>query len=128
MVKSDEVHPLASVINEYPCENNFRGKKCDKSCDKKPVGNINDTLRISSLNIRRGLYKKEEELFLIMQDQNCDICSFSEVDIEDFDEKKPFSFEGYKTFFPLKRTGTNTKRLICLVKVDIEAKQRDDLM
>ena len=132
MVKSDEVHPLASVINEYPYENNFKGKNsdksCDKSCDNKPVGTVNDTLRISSLNIRRGLNKKEEELFLIMQDQNCDICSFSEVDIEDFDEKKPFSFEGYKTFFPLKRTGTNTKRLICLVKVDIEAKQRDDLM
>ena len=89
MVKSDEVHPLASVINEYPCENNFKGTKCDKSCDKKPVGNVNDTLRISSLNIRRGLYKKEEELFLIMQDQNCDVCSFSEVDIEYFDEKKP---------------------------------------
>ena len=63
-----------------------------------------------------------------MQEQNCDVCSFSEVDIEDFNEKKPFSIEGFKTFFPLKRTGTNTKRLICLAKVDIETKQRDDLM
>ena len=100
-------------------------------CDKKIKGNSIDlkkSLRISSLNIRRGLYRKEEELMLLMQEQNCDVCSFSEVDIVDFDEKKPFSIEGFKTFFPLKRTGTNTKRLICLVKVDIETKQRDDLM
>ena len=89
---------------------------------------MNNTLRISSLNIRRGLYSKEEELFHLIKEQSCDVCSFSEVDIVDFDEKKPFSIEGFKTFFPLKRTGTNTKRLICLVKVGIEAKQRDDLM
>ena len=89
---------------------------------------LKNSLRISSLNIRRGLYKKEEELTLLMQEQNCDVCSFSEVDIEDFNEKKPFSIKGFKTFFPLKRTGTNTKRLICLVRDGIEAKQRDDLM
>ena len=83
---------------------------------------LKNSLRISSLNIRRGLNSKEEELILTIQDQNCDVCSLSEVDIEDFDEKKPFSIEGYKTFFPLKRTGTNTKRLICFVKVCIEAK------
>jgi len=89
---------------------------------------VKNILRISSLNIRRGLYSKEENLFHLIQEQSCDICSFSEVDIVDFDEKKPFSMEGFKTFFPLKRTGTNTKRLICLVKIGIEAKQRDDLM
>ena len=63
-------------------------------CDKKIKGNSSDlkkSLRISSLNIRRGLYRKEEELMLLMQEQNCDVCSFSEVDIVDFDEKKPFS-------------------------------------
>ena len=121
----------------------FDKEESDKICDKEfdiqlvqteektsmsnPNG-LKNTLRISSLNIRRGLNSKEEELILTIQDQNCDVCSLSEVDIEDFDEKKPFSIEGYKTFFPLKRTGTNTKRLICFVKVCIEAKQRDDLM
>ena len=89
---------------------------------------MNNKLRISSLNIRRGLFSKEEELIHLIQEQSCDVCSLSEVDIVDFDEKKPFSIEGFKTFFPLKRTGTNTKRLICLVKIGIEAKQRDDLM
>ena len=115
--------------NEIVNNNNNSGIDSQKNCDKKIKGNaINDLLRISSLNIRRGLYKKEEELILLMQEQNCDVCSFSEVDIEDFNEKKPFSIEGFKTFFPLKRTGSNKKRLICLVKVEIETKQRDDLM
>ena len=113
--------------NEIVNNKNNSGIDSQKNCDKKIKGNaINDLLRISSLNIRRGLYKKEEELILLMQEQNCDVCSFSEVDIEDFNEKKPFSIEGFKTFFPLKRTGTNTKRLICLVKAEIETKQRDD--
>ena len=108
--------------NEIVNNKNNSGIDSQKNCDKKIKGNaINDLLRISSLNIRRGLYKKEEELILLMQEQNCDVCSFSEVDIEDFNEKKPFSIEGFKTFFPLKRKGTNTKRLICLVKVAPQA-------
>ena len=52
----------------------------------------------------------------------------SEVDIENFDEKKPFSIHGYRTFFPLERPCTTTKRLICFVKDNIEVKQRNDLM
>ena len=117
--------------NEIVNNKNNSGIDSQKNCDKKIKGNSIDlkkSLRISSLNIRRGLYRKEEELMLLMQEQNCDVCSLSEVDIVDFHEKKPFSIEGFKTFFPLKRTGTNTKRLICLVKVGIESKQRDDLM
>ena len=35
---------------------------------------------------------------------------------------------GYKTLFPIERPGTDTKRLICFVKEDIEVIQRDDLM
>ena len=56
------------------------------------------------------------------------ICSKCEADIEDFDESRPFSIDGYKTLFPFKRTGTNKKRLICFVKACIEAEQRSDLM
>ena len=65
--------------------NNNLGNNSQKICDKN-----DDLLRISSLNIRRGLYRKEEELILLMQEQKCDVCSFSEVDIEEFNEKKTF--------------------------------------
>ena len=91
-------------------------------------GHLRSTLRISSLNIGRGLNMKENSLKYTILMEDCDVCSISEVDIEDFDENKPFSIEGYKTYFPLKRTGTNKKRLICFVKNSIEAKQRSDLM
>jgi len=110
------------------CDTNFKneGKKnvSSKNCDK----NIKNSLRISSLNICRGLFKKEERLLNTMNETKCDIFSVSEVDIEDFDEKKPYSLEGYKTYFPLKRTGTNTKRMLCFVKDTIEATERQDLM
>ena len=71
---------------------------------------------------------KEELLIHTIKTQDCDICGVSEVDIEDFDEKKPYSIEGYNTFFPLQRPGTNKKRLLCFVKNSIEAEQRSDLM
>ena len=86
------------------------------------------SLRISSLNICRGLETKEEVLKHSIMNQNCDICSVSEVDIDDFDEKRPFSIEGYNTFFPLERPCTNKKRLLCFVKVSIDVLQRNDLM
>ena len=86
------------------------------------------SLRIASLNIGRGLFKKEELLINTIIEQNCDICCISEVDIKDFDENKPFSIKDYKSFFPLQRPGTRTKRLICFVKEHIEVVQRTDLM
>ena len=55
-----------------------------------------------------------------IQETNCDIPSVSEVDIEYFDEKKPFTIEGYNTYFPLERIGTKTKRLLCFVKSHID--------
>ena len=85
-------------------------------------------LKIASLNIGRGLFKKEELLKNTIRYHDFDVCSVSEVDIENFDEKKPFSIHGYRTFFPLERPCTTTKRLICFVKDNIEVKQRNDLM
>ena len=87
--------------NEIVNNKNNSGIDSQKNCDKKIKGNaINDLLRISSLNIRRGLYKKEEELILLMQEQNCDVCSFSEVDIEDFNEKNLLALKDLRPFFP----------------------------
>ena len=85
-------------------------------------------MKISSLNIGRGLFKKEELLMNTLSEQSCDICSICEVDIEDFDETKPFTIKGYRTYFPLKRVGSNRNRLLCFVKTSIEVNQRNDLM
>ena len=57
-----------------------------------------------------------------------DIFSTSEVDIENYDEDKPFTLKGYKTFHPIQRPGTSTKRLLCFVKNNLEVIQRNDLM
>ena len=61
-------------------------------------------------------------------EENFDIFGVSEVDIEDFDEKKPFTLKGFKTYFLLQRIGSNKRRLLCFVKDSVEAKQRNDLM
>ena len=57
--------------------------KC-KHCDKY----FENNLRVSSLNICRGLFKKEEMLMNTINETECDIIGVSEVDIADFDEKK----------------------------------------
>ena len=89
---------------------------------------VNNNLRIASLNINRGLFNKEEKLINTIEEHDFDIFGVSEVDIKDFDETKPFSLEGYNTFFPLQRPGTNTKRILCFTKSNIEVKKREDLM
>ena len=63
-----------------------------------------------------------------IQEYNIDIIGVSEVDLIDFDEKRPFKIEGFNTFFPLKRPGSNKKRHLCFVKEDLEVTQRSDLM
>ena len=87
-----------------------------------------ETLKISNLKINRGLNSKEELLKYTIQEQNCDIIGVSEVDIQDFDEKKPFTLEGYVTYFPLQKIGSNKTRLLCFVKDYIEVTKREDIM
>ena len=86
------------------------------------------SLRVANLNIDRGLIKKEDLLKYTIQEYNIDMIGVSEVDLIDFDEKKPFKIEGFNTFFPLKRPGSNKKRHLCFVKEDLEVTQRSDLM
>ena len=62
---------------------------------KKPNKCDTSLSRISSLNIGRGLYNKEELLIHTIKNQDCDIFGVSEVEIEDFDYKKPYSIEGF---------------------------------
>ena len=97
------------------------GKKPFKCDTKRP-------LKVGSLNIGRGLFKKEELLINTIKENDFDIFSTSEVDIKNFDEDKPFTYEGYKTFHPIQRPGTSTKRLLCFVKNNLEVIQRNDLM
>ena len=40
-----------------------------------------------------------------MREYDFDIFSVSEVDILHYDDKKPFTIQGYKTFSPLERPG-----------------------
>ena len=74
------------------------------------------------------MFSKEELLINTVQEQNIDILGVSEVDLEDFDEKKPFSIKGYDTFFHLERPCAKTKRLLCFTKENIEVVQRSNLM
>ncbi|MCP3931383.1 MAG: endonuclease/exonuclease/phosphatase family protein, partial [Bacteroidetes bacterium] len=90
--------------------------------------NSKNNLKIASLNINRGLFDKEENLIKTIKENDFDICALSEVDIKYLDDKKPFSIEGFKTYFPLQRPGSITTRIICLIKQNIEVTLRDDLM
>ena len=94
---------------------------------KENVHERKNSIRIGSLNIGSGLFKKEELLMNTILEEKCDIFGVSEVDIQFFYEQKPFSFKGYETFFSLEIPGTITKRLLCFVKENVEVKERKDL-
>ena len=126
---NDTVHESKKKqLNCTKCEATF-GKSYQLNQHIKTSHSINKKeLKIGSLNIGKGLYTKEEYLKNTISEENFDIISVSEVDIEYFDEKKPYSIHGYRTFSTLKRPGANTKRLICFVKDNLEVTLRNDLM
>ena len=61
-----------------------------------------------------------------MQQFNFGIVFLHEVEARDFDGKRPFTLQGYKTYFPKK--GKDIKRTLCFVRNDIEVHERHDLM
>ena len=63
-----------------------------------------------------------------MINEEIDIIGISETDLPNFDEKKPYSLMGFKTFYPLQRQEKNIKRLLVFVKQDVEVEERKDLM
>ena len=73
-------------------------------------------------------FENEEFLVNLLAEQEFDIFCVCEVDIKDFNPECPFVLEGYKTFFPLHREGSNKKRLLCFVKESIEVNERSDMM
>ena len=56
-------------------------------------------------------------------EENLDILGVSEVDIEDLDEKKPFTIKGFKTYFPLQRKGSNKKDCYALSRIHMKLKK-----
>ena len=85
------------------------------------------TIKIGSLNICRGLYKKEELVHNVMLQENLKIFGICETDLIDFDEKKPFCFPGYETLWPEKKPGEKFCRLLLFISKDIPYNRRCDL-
>ena len=102
----------------------FKCTKCDKTFNNKGEKDqhnekLHDTvIRVASINICSGLLKKEETILATMQQFNFGIVFLHEVEARDFDEKRPFTLQGYKTYFPKK--GKDIKRTLCFVRNDIE--------
>ena len=90
--------------------------------------NEEQALRIASLNIGGGLYRKEEMIQAAIEHNNFAIIGLHETEVSEFDKQRPFSLKGYKTYFPKK--GKNMTRQLVLVKEDIEERvvMRSDLM
>ena len=84
--------------------------KHDKSKkNKKPFSctegdNKNKALRVGSFNICKGMNNKEELLLNMMENEDFDIIAVHETDIQEFDEKRPFTLLGFRTYWPLQRS------------------------
>ena len=117
--------PASSVNRDSPkkCISNAINATTD--CQKRYRSKY---IKLGSFNICRGLYKKEEQLIHFVTQNNFDFFGIQETDIIEFDPKVPFTIKGYKTFSAIEKKKSNTMRLLCLVKNELEVKERKDLM
>ena len=132
--KSDIVSS-ADQANSSVRERSKRNKKAKqvKSASNQPAPesaskNEKRFLRLGSLNICKGLYTKEKFLLDTIEKQEIDIFGVSETDLKHFDESRPFSLKGFKTYYPLKRQDIDMKRILCFVRQGVEVTERQDLM
>ena len=84
------------------------------------------TVQMASLNICRGMYTKENELGDIFEELGLDCLFLQEVDIRDYDTKKPFSIPGARTFTH-KGDKIRTMTLVRMEKIQ-SAEIDEDLM
>ena len=89
---------------------------------------MDNTLKVASLNVCKGLFSKEVLFLNMMQQEELDIIGVCETEVTDFGEQKPFTLSGFRTYWPLKRSDNNLKRMLCFVKEAIEVIERKDLM
>ena len=134
----DKVIPGENLFSCSSCEEKFVQKNSLKKHEKihnNPPATSNEKckksqkiLRVGHLNICKGVNSKEALLLNTIEDEEIDIIGVSETDLYDFNEQKPWTLKGFKTYWPLKRTEKNVKRMLCFVKEDIEVSERQDLM
>ena len=117
------------------CNNKFTNQLIMNKHVKSHEGGQRNKLRIGSLNIGGGLISKrnkkgkEELLLKTLSSNQIDIACVQETELEHFDESRPFSINGFKTFFTKKRNDENDiKRLLIFVREGVEVVQRNDLM
>ena len=118
----EEIKPIKYEVCNYSCSKKgelkqhvasvheemklFKCEVCDYNCSVKSelgqhIALVHDEkesakpLRIASLNIRRGLFGKEEILIHTINEHKIDMPSVSERDFDDFDESMQFSIKGF---------------------------------
>jgi hypothetical protein len=88
------------------------GISMEKRDPTKPRSNSNkftnnqETLIISTWNIRRGLIVREIELKNMLNDEKIDIMFVTETDTKTLENEKSYQVEGYNTVFPQKKMRT----------------------
>ena len=120
----DEKFALRGDLKKHERTHRTKKPASGQHCDKP----TNQTLRVGNLNICKGLYSKEALLLNMIEHEEIDIFGVSETDILDFNEEKPFSLKGYRTYWPIKRSDNNLKRMLCFVKENVEVIKREDIM
>ena len=141
--KFPDFNSLSEHDHDHTGEKPFGCTKCNKKFanlvvlkrHKQNHGEQRKSLRLGSFNIGGGLISskkkrgKEELLLETLSTNKVDIACVQETELEHFDESRPFSLSGYRTFFTQKRSNDNDiKRLLVFVKEGVEVDQRNDLM
>ena len=88
------------------------------------------SVQCATWNIKRGLFKRENELKDMLSKENIDIMFVTESDTNALVNEEDFVLNGYKTIFHLRENQNEKIRLIGLVKMSLWPKIiiRHDLM
>ena len=107
---------------DKPIQKGERCELCDEGKEEPVKPDKNNSIRLASLNINRGLNRKQDLIQATIEHYDCGVVALHEVELKD---SVTFALQGFQTFYPKKN---EVKRSILLVKEEIEAIERTDIM
>ena len=77
------------------------------------------TIKIATWNIKRGLLKRELEIIELIESEKIDLLFLTETDIV-LESESEYKIKGFNTFFPARENNTDQIRIIALLRTSLE--------
>ena len=77
------------------------------------------TIKIATWNIKRGLLKRELEIIELIESEKIDLLFLTETDIV-LESESEYKIKGFYTFFPARENNTDQIRIIALLRTSLD--------